>query len=276
MEHFGHFFEFVAAANSVYIVSDEFLKILIGKINSHSKELKNLLIGISKNQENNINQLGSEIEKVDEDPGFTTTVDRLKQEANILTTDITNLENDINESFASTGMVDNFSFWCLFGCLYCILILILNGTDIDLIHYSMNQSFLIFNSLSLLSILWIIRVKKRAFLRNYFSASYNKIIFSFIINATILLIFFRYFEYKNINWGMSDWWRKYLLIISSVILPVSHFIVYYIKSALFSINKSDNLRGRVSEVERKCAAFGQTIVDSFQVIKEVVKVPNNN
>lgn len=95
MEHFGHFFEFFAALNSAYIVSNHFIQSLILKINNHFVGIDNDLKLIHKLEKNNRDRLIQEGDSCAGVPNAEGVVRKLNEEIEKITVRITELDEKI-------------------------------------------------------------------------------------------------------------------------------------------------------------------------------------
>ena len=270
MEKFGHFFEFIAALNSAYIVSDFFIESLLKKINSYFEKLNKRLDGIRKNQTNNVIKLSEQVKGLGNLGFFKQTVDRLSVKAAGIEEKFDNLDDDIKQSFQDKNIFVNFNYWCLFGCLYCILILLLNGFEFSLDSPFNAECFFAFSTISSLSLLWFIKEKKRAFLKRHCYPSFNKTIICFFAPLILFPIIVSWLRSKYILSNNISQHLKYTDVILAIILTTGHFFIYYVKSSLFSKKKAKNFKIQLNALEMECEKYGQEIENSFSVVNDLI------
>lgn len=268
MEKFGHFFEFIAAINSIYIVSDAFMEALLHKINSEFVMISKSLEGIKDNQVNNLQKFRGEVQKVHHNQGTENIEREYSEKARNIESAINKLGSDISEAFQDKEMFRNFNFWCLYGCLYCIGILLLNGFEVSFkTDNYFNDSFLLFNILSPLILLWLIRPKKKKLLEKYCTVSYNKIIHGFIV---LVIIIFSICYWTRFTYDLGGT-VKIINILLALMLPTIHFTYYLCRSTLFSISKSIKFKQDLVNVEKSIIEFGKDIEVAYKVIADIVK-----
>lgn len=271
MEKFGHFFEFIAALNSVYIVSDTFLETMLKKINSQFDNLRNTLGGLKKNQENNVFELGVQLTKLTS-PSGDNTRRRLTEEGSSIQDNISTLSRQINEAFNDPSMFKNFNYWCLFGCLYSLLILLIIGTGVSFEVYYIYESYMIFNTLVLLLMLYIIRVKTKPWWIRNWSASYHRVVLIFFFALIVAFVCYEVIKRENFDLRID---LKYTNMAISVFIPIIHFIYYYFKTTINAKRSAEIIRVSIAQIEERIETFSRTIVSQFQIIDELIGTVND-
>jgi len=243
---------------------------LLTKINSGFTLLKTKAGGLSTSHDNTVKKLETEVENAPNAPKEM--VDGLKQTASKLNSDIQELIREIDDSVTEKEMFRNFNYWCLFSCLYSIMMLILNGFDFNFDTPNKTEGFIILNIFAILLVLWIIRTKSGKYFKKYASASFIGIIICFFICITLYYLYYSWD--RRIIW--EEWGGENVAIILALLLPTGHFIFYFFKSTIISratanrLNTShDNLRSRTED-------FSKKIDTAFEVIMTVEREKQNN
>ena len=268
MEKFGHFFEFIAAVNSAYIVSDYFIESLLEKVNSHFKLLKFQFEGIRKNQTNNKEKLFEEKKTGSINVNIEPVNDLVKKGSDI-ESEIVLFEVHLMEAFQNKQIFNNFHYWCLFGCLYSILIMLMNGFEFNMDSILNNIIFIGVSFIAAITLLLLIKDKKKKFFKEYFYPSFNKTISCFLLPLIIFIVLVNY-KIKDFRFfDFSLYFIKNCSIILAILLSTGHFIIYYIKSFLRSQRESNILTTELELIEGKCEKFGQEIETIFNVLNAI-------
>lgn len=224
MESFGHYFEFFAALNSAYIVGNEFFKLLAAIIDRHFSKVESqhkYLSEILKGLDEKLKKLAS-FEKLKINPNFLKEKDTKKSE---FQTKFEILKGNLESAKTENQASRNFNLVCLFGTLYCILILSLNGWQIDFDSEYYSVSFLFFNVISIIILSWILGAFAM-FAKRRLYPTYKKVILLFFSNLllSVLFYFFIHFFFVFVK---SDYWMKGNYIVS-MLIPAFQFLYYFL------------------------------------------------
>lgn len=257
MEHFGHFFEFIAALNSAYIVSNHFLESLVGKINNHFSNTRGDLKLITELHKNNSDWLISEADKCVGNESAQQTLKALEKDNGVNEEEIKALETELAEAERKNSISKNFNYLCLFGALYSILILILNGFGVDVSKDPYTVLFGTFNVICLIALLTIINEIK--IIKWRIRSSYNKILMIFPINIAFIYPAFYYIQewlFQPTTYGR--FWIIFNVCIS-ILLPTSHFLYYSIKTSTKTKKQAKELKSKSECLKQKCENFSREI-----------------
>jgi len=261
MDRFGHFFEYIAAINSLYIVSEEFIKSLVESIDSDFKGLKKRFNGLKDNQKENVERLSILKEK---DSNHTTQIEELIQVGKSIDDNFNDLEKEISEAFTKENLFQKFHYWCLLGFSFSILFLLLNGFNYDFENIN-NQAALIICILLSYGLSFLFIYEKAATSKLY--CSFNRILFSFI--SPLILFFF--FSGKDIFNFIKD--IKFfnfislhtIMIWAAILITVQHFVVYYIRTTFHKREKSREIRKKFFPLEDSTKSFAIRIDQSHKM-----------
>jgi hypothetical protein len=261
LEKFGHFFEFIAALNSAYIVSDHFVDSLMDRINGHFNLLEDLI-----NQKNSaIQEIKKRLQKSDFNGLASKTKTDLNSKAKTLEVEIEDLKKDISEKKREKELRLTFNYWCLYGCLYCVLILLLNGFDIHFNTSYENLSFLIFNISSASILLWFLKQKKYKWTIDYCSASFNKVFFCFFGIGIIVFCSLAFLGMTEgdllffVNLENEHNTVQKINLVLALLLPTIHLIVILIRTKFFSKTKFKQYSVEIKKYENRIAELAITI-----------------
>lgn len=267
MNNFSSFFEFIAALNSAYVVSNHFVESLIFKINRSFNELTTRLKSLKEVHSNNGEQLreesnscGSECEAV---------IKELFDKESTLKDRFLALEKDLADSMAKNGVSYNFNYLCLFGALFSLFLLLLIGFEYDFEIPFYRSAFLIFTILSVILIFTLFRTKKGAFQNFIGPPTYKKILWIFpisILLTTLLTYFLHKFNLINCQYNFT-----WLLKILAILTPGLHFIVYFLKSVTITRVESRRLLNDLQQLWDDSEAYGKELRDRFDTIKKIRK-----
>lgn len=209
-----------------------------------------------------------------------------------------NIEDDIKSyvnyvnNYKNTYYITRFfKFISLYSALFCVVFLLFNSTtsfefkknnsdliNLNLLHFGCNEALFVFSLLSFIFILFLMNMDinfiKKLTLKKF---SYVKTILVFIVVSLISFIVFliclKYNYYCNLNN------LKILTIILSLIIPISHFIIYLSRILYLSLNGEKNLwndfhiiSDKISEYEKKV----QDLVSVHESIKMSIKKNSPN
>jgi hypothetical protein len=212
-----------AVFNFVYFGAKEFGFILNDKIYRSKRKIEDILSSgesIFTVLENNINQVAAKEEETENriKEAFQKKLKKLKLDFKIK-------ENEIKNEFEENNRLHGFPKICLFFALYCISILLITGLVEYLQKLEAIYSYLLFvNSCVLISVVGIL-----------VNDTFDKLKFEFIKSIHVIIIFslfvivgIAYYLLCLPHGGVSSN-LKNLVIISSVLLPIMHFIAYSLR-----------------------------------------------
>jgi hypothetical protein len=267
LEKFGHFFEFIAAANSAYIASEDFGTTVATKVKSPLVDLQNDFSLIEKLNANNHNRFFEQINKLTpkEQSTLKEVINKLSIELNGMQSKIQDFQYRLRKAIKAAIISNNFNYLCLFSCLYSILVLILFGFDYDFHNDTDRVTFLWYNSISIAIMSWIIlRPKKTSFCQIHFSPSHINTLKGFAIPLLIApnyywLSGFSLFSLLNPS-GLY-----YLNVVLAITIPTYHFFYYLVKYFTFSKRVALNMRKEKQELKTECEKFADKLNTSFDI-----------
>jgi Mg2+ and Co2+ transporter CorA len=242
---------------------------LIRKVNNHFVYIEKELKLISSIQSNNIERLIAEGDKCNGIGNAEAVVRKLNDENEAIQKNISSLHTELEHSIQQNSISENFNYLCLFGALYCILILLLNGFELDFSEPINRELFGLFNILSILILIWIFKDKKSNFFKKI-APSYNKVLIVFPICIFLVYPVFFYLQkwFPAINCQYDFSWFNLGL---SVLLPTGHFIYYSLKSSTKTKKQSKGLKQKSSELKLECEDFAKKIQTAFDTVNTMVK-----
>ncbi|MBL0136201.1 MAG: hypothetical protein IPP79_20615 [Chitinophagaceae bacterium] len=168
MESLGHFFGFIGIINSLYILSPDFIDNLVYKINN-----KNNYADLKIDFDGKYNQSKKGLEKLSK---LATPLEELRNNFRFI-----GLQKNRFDEIYSNGEIEEdsiirFNFWCLFSCLYCLIILVINGLESYLNYYGLDfelaYTILNFNIFCSFTLFYVIK---------FTNCTYNRVIIIFLL-----------------------------------------------------------------------------------------------
>lgn len=272
MEHFGHFFEFFAALNSAYIVSNHFIESLITKVNNHFKRIDEDLNLLHKLQKNNYERLIKEGENCVGMANAEMIAKNLSDQNENISHRINALEQTIETAKKKNAVNNNFNYQCLFGALYCILILVLNGFEFDFKTPFQRQSLLLFNFISIIILLILFRGGK-SWIFKKLTPSYNNVMLIFFVSVALAFPIFYllqmwlpltcYYDFSYVDIGVS------------ILIPTWHFVYYSITSSRRTKRQSNNFKETSRLLKEECERFAGKMQAQFEAVNLMIRPPDN-
>jgi len=280
LEKFAHFFEFIAAINSAYIVSDTFMESLLKKINGGLMSLKGTLRKTENDWKNNIKYFQ---DLVSVDKLGNETKNEYQEKLMGLINRITVTKDELNKALQNKPMFHNFNYWCLFSCLFCVLILVLNGYQYDYEKKYRGYYLIAFGILTALITLISLMVsrgpKNQQSNKKRFTQSYNGVVTIFFLCLIILPLLMHFARYIFGGLPFANCIKPMELIVVKtvcLILVVGHFFFYYILAFVIVITKCYRLRPEVLKIEKERADLMENLRTIANAIDDFKTTKGNN
>lgn len=184
--------------------------------------------------------------------------DRRKQ----LETSIANRKKEI-ENLPLLTPSGNFNYFCLFNCLYPILMLLAIGFKVEWTTQNNKNLLLVFNILSFSVLIIILIFKNWSFPGA--KSGFFAVILGFIFSLALTIIYYKFFpvniQSRNFGFGCLD-------VLSTLAIPIGHFIYYFIATIYNTKREAMRYVEPLGELQAECVKFTHTIHDKCDAANE--------
>jgi hypothetical protein len=234
-------------------------------MNQHYSKLEQQFNTIKNIQENNVSVFLVELKKY-EPAKVDNVLRRLTEKVTSISSKISAFTESIEVSKQRIGISRNFNYLCLYGVLYCLGILIINGYEYDFHSSETRGCFFVFNLLSIIILSWLFWERKKWIFKKI-SPTYNGTLIVFIIVLIISCPIFRLLDL----WEYGYFGPGYTIanIILGLLIPSGHFFYYFIRASNKSRVESNVLNTDLKGLKTDCEDFRKEMQTTFTTLIDV-------
>jgi hypothetical protein len=251
LKEYETIFHLYTIFNFAYVASNNFLQTLESTIfrsfvtiSEWLKELDDKIV-ITKES---LFQLNPTVAGVNTEPEL----EVLKSNLNSIESDFSSTKIGIYSSKERIYSTSNFVELCLFGALYSLTILVVCVFHEKEDKNLLNESLAIFNYLSILLLFYILILQP---IFNTRQIGSRRMIFIYFLIVALLIPFYNYNKWVFPNEEKIN----RFIITSSLIIPIAHFIAYFIRSYIIASFLELSVRRQVRRYSNRMNSFDQQL-----------------